>query len=35
MILYFSGTENSRYLAEKLGQLLEDDVVDLFSYFSQ
>lgn len=32
MILYFSGTENSKYLAVKLGELLEDDVVDLFSY---
>ena len=35
MILYFSGTENSKYLAEKLGQLLEDDIVDLFSYIKE
>lgn len=35
MILYFSGTENSKYLAEKLGLLLEDDVVDLFSYIKE
>lgn len=32
MILYFSGTENSKYLAEKLGELLDDDALDLFTY---
>lgn len=32
MILYFSGTGNTEYLAKNLSQILEDEVVDLFSY---
>lgn len=32
MILYFSGTGNSEYLAKSLASELEDEVVDLFSY---
>lgn len=30
MIIYFTGTGNSRIIAEKLGELLEDDVADSF-----
>ena len=32
MILYFSGTGNSRYIAKKLGKLLNDEVVSINSY---
>ena len=32
MILYFSGTGNSRYVAEKLGTLTEDEVVNISRY---
>ena len=32
MILYFSGTGNSEYLAKELGKALGNEVVDLFSY---
>lgn len=32
MILYFSGTGNSEYLAKKLGNELDDETIDLFSY---
>lgn len=35
MILYFSGTGNSEYLANKLGDELDDEVVDLFSYIKE
>lgn len=35
MILYFSGTGNSEYLANKLGDELGDEVVDLFSYIKE
>jgi len=30
MILYFTGTGNSRYIAEYLGKALEDEVINLF-----
>lgn len=32
MILYFSGTGNSQYLAESLAKEIDDIAVDLFSY---
>ena len=32
MIVYFSGTGNSRYCAEMLADLLEDEIVDSFQY---
>lgn len=32
MILYFSATGNSEYLAKKLSQLIDDEALDLFSY---
>ena len=32
MILYFSGTGNSRYIAKRMGELLSDEVVDLSRY---
>lgn len=32
MILYFTGTGNSRFVAEALGDRLEDEVVDVFDY---
>ncbi|MDO5028590.1 MAG: EFR1 family ferrodoxin [Bacillota bacterium] len=32
MILYFSATGNTKYLAKNLGKILDDQVVDLFSY---
>lgn len=32
MIIYFSGTGNSRYCAQMLGDKLEDEVVDCFHY---
>lgn len=32
MILYFSGTGNSRYIAKKLGKFLNDEVVSINSY---
>lgn len=35
MILYFSGTGNSEYLAKELGKALSDEVVDLFSYINK
>lgn len=35
MILYFSGTGNSEYLAKSLASELEDEVVDLFSYIKE
>ena len=35
MILYFSGTGNSEYLAKKLGKVLDDEVIDLFSYIKE
>lgn len=35
MILYFSGTGNSKFIAEQLGKILEDKVVDLFSYIKE
>ena len=35
MILYFSGTGNTRYAAQELGRLLDDnDVADMASFFS-
>ena len=30
MILYFSGTGNSEYAAKRIGQVINDDVIDLF-----
>ena len=30
MILYFSGTGNSQYAAERLGQAIKEPAVDLF-----
>lgn len=35
MILYFSGTGNSEYLAKKLGKVLDDEVINLFSYIKE
>lgn len=35
MILYFSGTGNSEYLAKKLGNILDDQVIGLFSYIKE
>lgn len=35
MILYFSGTGNSEYLAKLLAKDLNDDIVDLFSYIKE
>ena len=35
MILYFSATGNSQYLAQSLGDELRDEVVDLFSYIRE
>lgn len=35
MILYFSATGNSKYLANKLGDRLNDEVVDLFAYMRE
>lgn len=35
MILYFSATGNSEYLAKSLGDELGDEVVDLFSYIKE
>ena len=35
MILYFSGTGNSEYLAKKLRNILDDQVIDLFSYIKE
>lgn len=32
MILYFSATGNTKYLAENLGEIFNDEVVSLFSY---
>ena len=32
MILYFSGTGNSEYLAKLLAEDLDDEIVDLFAY---
>ncbi len=32
MILYFSGTGNSRYIANTLGALLDDEVVSINQY---
>ena len=32
MILYFSGTENSEYIANNLRKILVDDAVDLFHF---
>ena len=32
MIIYYSGTGNSRYCAEYLGATLDDEVVDAFKY---
>lgn len=29
MILYFSGTGNSEFLAEELGKILEDSILNL------
>lgn len=31
MILYFSGTGNSAYVANRIGQALQDEVIDLFN----
>lgn len=30
MILYFSGTGNSEYVAKRLGKAIDDEVLDLF-----
>ena len=30
MILYFSGTGNSAYVAQRIGQQIQDEAVDLF-----
>ena len=30
MILYFSGTGNSEYVAQKLGRAIDDEVLNLF-----
>jgi len=30
MVLYFTGTGNSKYVAEKIGSIIDDDVVNLF-----
>lgn len=35
MILYFSGTGNSEYLAKALGTELDDELVDLFSFIKE
>lgn len=35
MILYFSASCNSKYLANKLGDRLNDEVVDLFAYMRE
>lgn len=35
MILYFTGTGNSRYVAKKLGSLLRDEVVSAFEYIRE
>lgn len=35
MILYFSGTGNSEYLAKLLAEDLDDEIVDLFSYIKE
>jgi len=35
MILYFTGSGNSKYCAEKLGQLLEDEVVNIADYLRE
>ena len=35
MIIYFSGTGNSKYCAERLGELLEDRVVDSGRYIRE
>ena len=32
MILYFSGTGNSRYVAKRLGEALQDEVVSMNDY---
>ncbi len=32
MILYFSGTGNSEYIAKKLANDLADEALDLFTY---
>ena len=32
MIIYFSGTGNSEYIAKRLGELIEDEVINLFDY---
>ena len=29
MVLYFSGTGNSRYIAKRIAEALEDDIIDL------
>lgn len=31
MILYFSGTGNSKYVAQRIGEAINDDIVNLFS----
>lgn len=35
MILYFSGTGNSRFVAKKLGEQLKDDVVEINTYLKE
>lgn len=35
MIIYFTGTGNSRYVAKKLGTLLRDEVVNAFDYIRE
>lgn len=32
MIFYFSGTGNSEYLAKRLGEIIDDEVINLFDY---
>lgn len=32
MILYFSGTGNSEYIAKKLSEALDDEALNLFTY---
>ncbi|MEB3429982.1 EFR1 family ferrodoxin [Citroniella saccharovorans] len=35
MILYFSGTGNSEFLAEELGKILEDSILNLFDFIKE
>lgn len=35
MIIYFTGTGNSKYCAETLGELLQDDIINSFQFIKQ